>query len=399
MSSKSTSALFDAEAMRAAACAQAGIDATSDPDIDEPLRQVLASLKTDEAALSEAGAQSMHAHLLGCLVTRLRIRDTIRRHAAIGNEAIIAPVFITGLPRTGSTKLQRVLAATGQFQSIPLWKILSPLPDGSADDPAGRIALAEQIVAQIKQHFPRFYAGHPMVAGEPDEESLFLEMAFKADAPYWRVRAPGYMRWLWTQSLESSYRWLKSLLQFLQWQDERGPRKRRWILKAPLHLGRLDEIFTVFPDATVIQCHRDPVKAITSAAALAEAMRGLYSDRIDGPEAGRFALTLLAHDMARCLPDRAKWEGAGKRFIDVPFAMTAEHAVDTCGVICDRLGVAYGDEQRARVSHWDEANPPFKHGNFDYGLDYYGLSADEIRACFADYIAQYLRKQTGESRW
>jgi Sulfotransferase family len=381
---------FHLQPLLAAAQQHAGIFDPLDEDVREPLRRVLEAYR-NEAGFEDRGIQAMHMHMVDLLAMRLRLRDAVNRHPQVNDEEIRAPLIILGLPRTGTTKLQRCLAATGCFQTLPLWKIMNPLPLPS--DPPGtdsRIAVAEQIVGMLREAFPRLIAAHPMVATEPDEESLLLEQTFFNDAPCWLARVPSYQAWLLAHNNEPCYRWLKTVLQVLQWRDERAARQRPWVLKSPVHLGRLDEVFAVFPDAVIIQCHRDPVVSMPSAAALAAAMRSLYSDRVDAHEAGRFAMSLLSYGVRANLQQRARWEKAGKRFIDVPYRSIVGDMAGVAKRIFRAIDMSFDAQAKFALGAWEAANPRHKHGDFDYNLDDFGLSESEIRKTFADYIERFI---------
>ena len=380
---------FHVEPLLALARERSGVAGLDDRDLIDPLTRVLASYRA-EAGFPERGVQAMHMHLLDLLTMRIRILDTIRKHPEILQEQIKAPVIILGLPRTGSTKLQRVLSATGEFQSLPLWRIFNPLPlptDKLGED--SRIAYAEQLVAGMKQFFPRFYAGHPMVATEPDEEALLLEMTFDTDAPCWLARVPSYQAWLLGHNNEWSYRWLKNVLQLLQWQDERASPARPWVLKSPVHIGRLDEIFAVFPDAIIVNCHRDLNSSVPSGAALLEAMWGLYADNVDAHQAGRVVMDLLTHSMQSYVDARGRWEAKGKTFVDVHFADVVGNMDAVAAKVFAKRGIAFTDKTSQSMKRWEAANPPFKHGEFAYDLARYGLSAEQIKTTFKDYLAKY----------
>ncbi|MET0657426.1 MAG: sulfotransferase [Steroidobacteraceae bacterium] len=377
-----------AERLLAIARERSGLADMGD-EVLEPLNRQLSAYRS-EAQFSEAGLQAMIASLLDNLVMRLRLRDVIRRNPQIASEEVEGPFVIVGLSRSGTTKLQRVMAATGNFQFLPLWKLLNPLPlPGDEPAPDRRIAVAQSFVDGVKTAFPRFYAGHPMLATEPDEETLLFGSAFLSDAPCWMARVPEYQRWFFSVDMESSYRWLRSVLQLLQRQEQPAVRKRPWLLKAPAHLGRLDELFTVFPDAKIIHCHRDLFDVVPSSAALAEAMRGFYSDRVDPLEAGRFAMAFLTENMQRYLAARARWENMGKTVIDLQFAEISRDANDAAQRICERFGLPFHDDTRAGIRAWERANPAFKHGRFDYDLERYRLSREEIRSAFVDYTRRF----------
>lgn len=359
-------------------------------EVLEPLQRLLTAYRS-EGSFSQSALQALQASLVDSLVMRLRIRDCLQRQPQIAREVIQGPFVIVGLSRSGTTKLQRVMAATGNFQFLPLWKLLNPIP--LPGEPAGhdeRVKFAQAFVDGMKAAFPRFYAGHPMIATEPDEETLLLGPAFLSDAPCWMASVPQYQQWFFATSMDSSYRWLRSVLQLIQSQEQEDIRSKPWLLKAPAHLGRLDELFAVFPQAQITHCHRDLLDVVTSSAALAEAMRGFNSDRVDPLEAGRFAMTFLTQNMQRYLAARERWERAGKTFIDVQFADIAHDANAVAQRICERLGLRFDDSTRTAIREWERANPAFKHGRFDYDLERYGLSREEIRSAFAAYTQRFV---------
>ena len=129
MQNKTIAALFELDDLLTAARQAAGVpEDFQDDDIIQPLSLILEDLRAGSAQLSETGAQGLQAQIMGGLVTRMQILHKLNQHPQVAQQPITAPIFITGLPRTGTTKLHRVLAATGLFQYLPLWKILSPLP-------------------------------------------------------------------------------------------------------------------------------------------------------------------------------------------------------------------------------------------------------------------------------
>ena len=383
--SNSTLDGFQLQPLLVAAHQKAGIHDIADDEIIEPLTLLLADYRTT-AAFSAQGAQAMQEHLIDCVAMRLRILDTVRRHPQIVDEEICGPLVILGLSRTGTTKLQRVLGATGNFQTLPLWKMMNPLP--LPTDPPGtdsRLAFAEQTAAATKQMFPRFYAGHPMVPNEPDEEVLLQELTFACEASSFMAHVPNYLQWLMSRNIEPSYRWLKLILQLTQWQDEKVTPKRPWLLKSPVHIARLDEIFAVFPNTTMVHCHRDLLTALPSHAALVDSMRELYSDRVDAKTSGRYTMDIASYGLDAYGEARPRWTAAGKKFMDVQFDEIVRDADQVTRRIFDMTALPFDDATTAAIAQWEAANPAGKHGAFHYDLDYYGLTIAEIRERFPGY--------------
>lgn len=378
---------FQLDTLLTAARQKAGIGDISDDEIIEPLTLLLADYRTT-AAFSAQGAQAMQGHLIDCIAMRLRILDTVRQHPEILEEEIKGPLIILGLSRTGTTKLQRVLGASGSFQTLPLWKMMNPLPlPSDAPGTDSRLAVAEQTAAATKQMFPRFYAGHPMVPSEPDEEVLLQESTFASEASSFMAHVPHYLQWLMSHNIESSYRWLKLILQLLQWQDEKVSPKRPWLMKSPVHIARLDEIFAGFPQATMVHCHRDLLTALPSHAALVDAMRGLYSDHVDAKDSGRYTMDIASYGLNAYGEARPRWTAAGKKFMDVQFDEIVRDADQVTARVFDKLALPFTDATRNAIAQWEAANPAGKHGEFRYSLEQYGMSVEDIQTRFAEYIA------------
>ena len=179
--------------------------------------------------------------------------------------------------------------------------------------------------------------------------------------------------------IEPTYRWLRSVLQLLQWQDERHDPPRPWLLKSPIHLGRLDEIFSVFPDATIVHCHRDLLDAIPSHAALVESMREVYSDRVDSHEAGRYTMAISAQGLRDHAAARPRWLVAGKTFEDIDYAEIVSDIERVVKRIYARIPLPFTAATQSALRQWVAANPRHRHGDFTYDLEHFGLSAEEIR--------------------
>lgn len=380
-------ALLDLDAIFSASRMQTGLSDLSEPDILPALQRLVDALN-GEARLHAVGVQTQRAALTALIANRLRIDDAIRRHPQILDEPIRGPIIITGLVRSGTTKLQRMMAADPAVQKLPLWRILNPMPLGPlpADGVDPRITITEQISAGMRDHFPDFFAGHPMLAREPDEESLMADLAMRGSFTQHATHIPSFDRWMTGQDHGFWYRLLRRLLQLFQWQD--GSPQKTWLLKSPSHLGHLDQLFQTFPDATVVHCHRDPVTTTASIAQLSEAARRMYSDHEDSRAVGRVVLAHWSGLMQACMRQRPALE-ARHRIVDVEYG---EIAADTMPAI-ERVYAAADLEltrpARAAMRLWEADNPPGKHGQHLYKLERFGLSDDDVRHAFAPYLKRF----------
>jgi len=361
------------------------IDFGNDTIFVEDLDRWLAAVEV-EAALTPAGAVAIEQNAVRLLVNRLRIQADLDRHPEIAAEDVSDPIVVVGLPRTGTTKLHRLLSADPGAQKLPLWRLLNPgRPDVAEGEPDPRIGIAEQYLALTAQT-PEIRAAHPIGVDDADEEAVMLEMTFRSLLCAMRVRVPSYLLWLRQVPQLPNYRYLRTLLQALQWQDG-GRRHRHWVLKTPYHLGNLDALLNVFPGATVVHCHRDPVAAVPSACRLVEVYRALTAARVDPVELGSEMLGHLAGEMAKNLVWREQ-TGSGAPVVDVTFDEVTAGPLAVVRRVYERRG-GLSSEVETAMAGWDETHPGPRPGEHAYSLERYGLTERAI----GDAFDPYLRRQ------
>jgi hypothetical protein len=371
----------------AAARTATGLTELGEPDI-LPGMAVLIDALNNEARLHPLGIETQRAALTNLLANRLRIADTISQHPEILGEEIQGPIIVIGLARSGTTKLQRMMANDTALKTLPLWRILNPMPLGpvppGAPDP--RIAATAQLSNMMRDHFPDFFAGHPMIAEEPDEESLMSDLAMRGSFTGHACRIPSFDAWMERQDHHPWYRMLRRMLQIFQWQD--GPPRQTWLLKSPSHLGHLDALFEVFPNATVVHCHRDPVLTTASIAQLSEAGRRMYSDVEDLHATSRYVLKYWSGLMRSYVEHRPAYEHR-HRFVDVAYREITGGTMAAIERVYAAANLTLTPQARAAMQEWEAANPPGKHGQHRYALEGSGLTAEEVRAAFAGYLARF----------
>lgn len=369
------------------AAAEEGLDDFGDESFVGNLAVLTNSLR-DEARLHVAGAGATEEDIVRLLRNRLRLERDLRRHPEISDEQLEPPVVIVGLPRTGTTKLQRMLATDETFQRLDTWKLLNPAPlteslSGEADP---RITFAEKAVEMLAVFAPEFMTAHPTVAREPDEEIFIMNMTFKSMFPLFQWRVPGYAEWLRRDDQESTYRTLHLLLQYLQWQDG-GSRGRPWLLKCPAHLGHVDTMLRVFPDATFVHCHRHPVESIPSLANLITASWATRSARVEPFEVGAVVTDLWTEQLATNLEIRDR--SGDYCPLDVHYTSILTDVEKVIDRIYTAADLALSQRARERFRSWEGTNPIDKHGRTKYSPEQFGATADEIGARFAAYIDRF----------
>ncbi|WP_420466065.1 sulfotransferase family protein [Panacagrimonas sp.] len=366
-----------------AARALAGLDDFGDPHFMTGL-QVLIDGFNREARLSAMGEQLAFGGVLNMLVNRLRYVRDVKEHPEILDEQITRPVIILGLPRTGTTKLLRILATDPQSQAMIYWRMLNPapFPDEAPGNPVGRIEAAEAAVAMLSEQFPGFVARHPTEAQQPDEEVLLMQGSFEHVVTWLFARMPSFYDHAMNGDLRPQYRFLHSQMQYLQWQDG-GARGRSWVLKSPCHTGFIDVLLETFPDAVLVHCHRDVNGLLPSIAGLVEEMRRIHSDHVDRKLLGDDMLEYFGRLMDRYLVLRDQL--APDRIIDVRYDEVLQDAVGVVRRIYERLGRSLSPGTLEQIKAWEETRPPHYLGHYTYSAADYGYAPGTIDRRFAAY--------------
>jgi hypothetical protein len=332
-------------------------------------------------------------YCVGVLVNRLKVRDDLKRHPEILEVPIRRPLFITGLPRSGTTFLHRLMCEDPTGRPLLFWETLEPSPPPGLEtrrtDP--RIERARRAVAAVNSLAPRIAAAHLFDAESPEECNNLVAQGFAAGINGFLFDVPRYVEWLAEQDLLPNYHDLRRQLQLLSW---RCPGEH-WLLKAPAHLFGLDSLLAVFPDACIVQTHRDPLQVLPSLCSLASAIRGIVSDRVDLRRLGAEFNEAIARGTERAIEARASADPA--RFHDVPYSALLADPVGTVRAVCRHFGYAFDDEFEARLRRWLAENPQHKHGVHRYSLEQFGLDPEAVNGRFARYrawVAENVRPAT-----
>jgi len=381
---------FTEDALLDTARERAGLDDFGDSLFLDPMRRLLASLE-NEAGLNPVGRVTMFERIVGSLVGRLSAQDYFVRHPEILDEEIVAPTVIVGLARTGSTMMHRLLGADPAVYAVKWWECRAPSPyPGSAwrtEDPRIPDAYAE--VEAILEAAPELASIHPWDPEGPDEEIMLLEHAFLSGVPDAFCNVPSYRRFVIESDLRDGYAYMKRMLQFLQWQKkEAGHPAERWVLKAPFHVGRIPQIFEAFPDATIVQTHRDPIETTPSIASLYCSTWRTTTDDVDPLLVGEQCLELWSWGIGKCMADRAN--GFEDRFIDVLYEDTRKDAMKSIESIYEQMGRPFTDEARAAMSRWGDENRRDKRATHQYTLEEFGYTREKICEAFAGYRERFI---------
>ena len=321
---------------------------------DSEIESRLATLTTSierEANLHLLGRFLTRMHLRDLLETRLRLVDLWSHSTTSNREHIDAPIFITGMPRSGSTFLHELLIQDRVHRAPLVWEVMFPFPlrEERKNDVRQRIKKTAARLWWFRRIVPRADSVHPMRATTPHECVAIHSYTLLSQEFPTTYRIPSYERFLNAASLIPAYQWQKRFLQHLQTQR----RTRRWVLKAPDHVFSLDALFAVFPDAMIIQMHRSPVEVLKSSIRLTETLRQMFAR--PGPEkkdqAALREAQLIAEGMDRITRFRDSHPELASRFLDVNYRELVRDPVGTVQRLYRRLdrSLTNGTTERVRT--------------------------------------------------
>ncbi len=352
-------------------------------DFGDPIfREGLDALLDDvaRAELSDLGRMVWRGRILAHLVSRLRVEDWLARHPEIESQPVPAPIFVVGLPRTGTTALSHLLAQDPDTRSLRVWESTQPVPPPEpecGDDP--RIAVAEQQLAAMHQLSPKLAAMHEDTATGPTENHDLLGMSFRTFHFEGMAWIPRYVAWWLACDMVPAYRYMKRVLQLLA--SRGGP--VRWHLKSPPDSFFLDAVLAVFPDARFVMTHRDPAVVLGSVCSLIRTMHELTGRPPEPSALGRAELAAWSEAMRRLLAVRAR-EGDA-RFADVHLHELVADPVAAIARAYAQLDVPFTGEAERRIAAHAAAHPRGRLGEHRYRLEDWGLDRSGVHAAFSFY--------------
>jgi hypothetical protein len=377
---------LDPTKLKQRAAVELGPMAFGDDPFAENFDRLIGSLNYD-GEQSAKGLALSEAEMLRLLRNRLEVRAWTERHPDILAEAIDRPIFLMGLPRSGTTFLQNLFDHDDGLRLMRTWETLRPCPPPAAEPQSvpARIVAADRFLNGWRRDVPNFDATHLMDVTGPDECAHIMSMAFAQAGFQNYLKVPSYFAWLLAEGdFEAAYRLHKTVLQLLQWQAPR----RRWVLKYPNHMLAIADIRVVYPDAVCVVTHRDPAQTLASLCALTEQYRAARHDANDRHALGREMLHFVKSHIDRFLAYRDGAGGDGG-IIDVDYYRRVADPLSTVAELYRWIGMSIPDRVRTRLAAWIDANPKGKRGRHEYRLADYGLEVGIVDAGFADYRRQF----------
>jgi hypothetical protein len=351
----------------------------------DPLQKFLRACHED-GNLSLVGRVATRWDVVRFLSNLLRLCDEEQRAPEILARPVDRPIFISGLPRSGTTFLHSLLAEDPANLVPRVWQLIHPYPlrnsESGLDRRARRVARQLRLFGLLAPDFRRM---HPIDAGSPQECSEITAHVFTSlrfDTTY---RIPNYRRWLDETGHLDAYRFHKRFLQHLQHQTADGG---RWVLKCPDHVFALEAIRAVYPDARLVFVHRDPLAVLLSVARLTETLRRPFTRSIDKTEIGR-------QDSDRWLAATELMIAAAREnhfaepIFHVQYLDLIRDPVGTVAALYGHFGDVLHPDAAARISRLVEAKPNGGYGSHGSRLEEYGLDAALERERYARYMAHF----------
>jgi hypothetical protein len=350
------------------------------------LRALLLSMDYDPR-FSERGRRIAWGEIFSALAARVHAARAMKETPGFDAMPIVKPVVITGIPRTGTTALHKLMAVDPQFQGLQGWLIAAPMPRPPRatweSNPLFQNAI-ERLAARFAAQ-PDLRAAHNMVAEEVDECLGILRQGFTSNLWTCAWSAPNYDIWWQANSELPSYRLLCRELQLIGSSEP----EKRWLLKNPGHIAHLDLLFAVFPDAMVIQTHRDPAKSIPSLCAILSQVHPIMET---GPIEPRKRIMGLreVEKWAKAVRDAEPVRAAHRgQVLDVVHGDFHHDPMATIARIYAFLGLELAPEVAAAMTARNAAAPELSHGQHHYAAADFGLSEDGIRERFGDYLDRF----------
>ncbi len=374
-----------AERLIATACEEAGSDDFGYEGWQAGLHRLTEGL-VNEARLSAIGVEIAYLDIMRALKNRLGVIDWRKQHPEVARQPVTAPIVIVGQPRTGTTILYDLLAQDPDLRAPLTWEVDAPCPvpqpETYHDDP--RIAQTQASIELSEQIIPGFLAFHPMGALVGQEcvritASEFVSMIFSV-----QYRLPSYYRWLLYEADHAgAYRFHRIFLQHLQ-----SGVSGQWLLKSPAHLWHLDALLTEYPDALIVQTHRDPLNVISSIAALTHHLRRMGSDESNIAECAAQSAEEIVVSLEREMALRDSGAVPAGRVIDVLFTDFMNNPWTTIKDIYQKLGRELRPDTAQRMRDFLAAHPG-DGGGGRYTWSDTGLDAAEVRGRVSAYQDRY----------
>jgi hypothetical protein len=374
---------MDAKQLIAAARQQTGLESLGDDAILEGLKQLVDALNR-EAMLSDRGRKSMEGIIVSTLANRLRVENYLAQHPHLLERPVDRPLFVFGLPRTGTTLAINLLNEDPSRRSLLRWEAFNSVPPPKAGelstDPR---CVAEQARLDLSvKYMPHISAIHHEDADSPTECQFAMAPSFCAQYFEAIAEIPSYSAWFLQADYLPAFRYHKRLLQLLQCEAP-----GRWTLKNPWHPLFLAALTTVYPDAQLVMTHRDPVEVVGSACSLIRHVRPMFSDQVNLERIAKAMLNTFDKMIERTL---AYLERHGQDSIHhLHYDALMRDPIGEIRKLYARFNEPFTLAAESAMKALLASNPKGKHGRHVYSLEEFGLTEAQVREHFRDYCERF----------
>ncbi|WP_317930466.1 sulfotransferase [Halioxenophilus sp. WMMB6] len=375
--------MISVDSIIAAAEQQTGLPAKLEPAVLEGLNQYVSSLNR-EAPLTERGWQSVQGTLITNLSNRLRVEAYLAEHPQLLQTPIEKPLFVFGLPRTGTTLVINLLNEDPARRCFRRWESLDSVPPPTTAELSSgpRYEKSQQMTQLSLKYAPQIAAIHYEDADSPTECQFAMSQSFCAQYYEAIAEVPSYRQWFLNADYRPAFQYQKKLLQLLQAQAP-----GRWTLKNPWHPLFLEDLTQVYPDAQLVMTHRDPVDVVGSCCSLIKHVRAMMSDKVDLRYIGETMMDTFASMVERTLAFKAKhgWDS----IYDLHYSAVMRDPIGEIKKVYDHFNEPWTEAAEQAMTAYLANNPKGKFGKHEYSLAEYGLTAAKVRERFADYCDRF----------
>jgi Sulfotransferase family len=358
-----------------------GVDDFGEGEFFEALSRLLDSCQ-DEARLNSIGKIALRADVLETLCARLKMERDRQFYPSISRQEIREPLFIVGLPRSGTSVLHRLLAADRDHRAPLMWEVRSPSPPIRVGEKR-RIQQATQSCKYFNWLVPTFRYVHAVGAELPQECVSLMTPTFLSDQFDAMYYVPSYRTWFFQQDLRPAYEYHRRFLQHLQFRRA----AHRWILKAPTHMSAMPALLSVYPDALFVQTHRTPLDSMASVSSLMTILRSAFSDAVDPFIVCREAIDYWSDAIEKFLPERDRL--ADNRICDIKYDKIRCDPIAAVRRIYNYFGWSLSREAEQRMRALVASQAKRQSANHRYNLSQFGFSAENVFHAFAPYCQRF----------
>lgn len=378
---------LDREALLQQARERAGLTDFGDLWFLEPMDHFIEA-SNREGRLTPAGREGTVEVIVKGLVSRLRMVEDIKKHPEILDEQVDVAGIILGLPRTGSTIFQRLLASAPGMTGLRWYEAqnFAPFPGEERGNPVERRAYAQSMIDGWLQLSPELASIHPLEPDAPDEEILVLGQMFVSTMIEGMNYVPSFSRWLNSYDQSKGHEDLKTILKYLQWQDP-SRKGRKWILKSPSNLPYTEVAAKAFPNALLIMTHRDPLQTVPSYVSMQAALYKL-SATLSDEEVGAFWFPRLVEWMR--MFEAARERIGEERFIDIDYREVGKEPMAQAERVLSRMGIPMNAQLEEVLAEFLAGNKREQRPMHDYSLERFGLDEEAIKREFSTYRERYI---------